>query len=305
MEYRNRIQRTIDYIEDRARADIRMEQLADVACFSPFHFCRMFQVFTGSSVMEYVRHRRLASSIFDLKHGGRLVDIAIEYGFGSRDSYSRAFKRVYGMTPGECRKQRKFPVPEKRLVLEEREQNSRSKVMVYGLKMKIMEMPEITVAGYELKTDLSRNTQDIPKFWQKLIKDGSLETTPGKLHISAEYGQVQLAYCTETGSDGNSFSYIIGWIVDDARDLPDGLKVYQNPALTYAVFTTPPTPVEHFSTVIQLTSRYVFHDWLPSSEYEFDERGSDLEWYDQRGTGTDNVCMDVCVPIKSPVKGQK
>ena len=299
MEYLNRIQRTIDYIEDRLKDEISIRQLADIACFSSFHFCRMFQLYTDCTVMDYVRQRRLAASIDDLKEDDRyIIDIAVDYSFGSRDSYSRAFRRMYGTTPGECRKQNRYPVPSQMINLEEQEKKVRSITMIHGLKMKIMEMPEILIAGYQLKTSTETSYSDIPGFWQKLSKNGILEQTPEKLVISGKYGNVCLGYCTEFSETDRSFYYVIGWIVDNDNNIPEGLVVKKNPPLKYAVFTTPDTNIDNFPTVIQLTGRYVFHDWLPHSEYEFDSNGSDMEWYDQRCEGSENICMDICVPVK-------
>ncbi len=298
MEYVNRIQRTIDFIEDSLRDEISIRQLADIACFSSFHFCRMFQLYTSYTVMDYVRQRRLAASVRDLKNDDRyIVDIAVDYSFGSRDSYSRAFRRMYGTTPGECRKQKKYPVPRQMINLGELEKTVRSKIMIHGLKMKLMEIPEILIAGYQIKTNNKTNYSDIPAFWEKLFKDGNAEDTWKKLAISGEYGKVCLGYCTDFSDADGSFHYVIGWIVENDSDIPSGLVVRKNPPLKYAVFTTPVTNRESFATVIQLTTRYVFHDWLPLSEYEFDSRGSDMEWYDQRCEGEENICMDICVPV--------
>lgn len=173
--------------------------------------------------------------------------------------------------------------------------------MIHGLKMKIMEMPGLSLAGYELKTNNRTNYGDIPKFWQKLDKDGSLEKTPRNLPISAEYGEVCLGFCSNFKAEDGTFSYIVGWIVEDGADLPGGFFSRRVPALTYAVFTTPDTNRKNFATVIQLTTRYVFHDWLSGSEYEFDERGVDFEWYDRRCHGDENICMDICVPVRKKV----
>ena len=105
MEHNGRIQRAIDYIEENLKDELPIESIAGVACFSMWHFQRVFGAIVGDSVKEYVRKRRLASALSELTSTDRrILDIAVDHQFESQESFTRAFKAVYGKTPGECRK---------------------------------------------------------------------------------------------------------------------------------------------------------------------------------------------------------
>src|SRR3984885_50510 len=106
MDHIGRIQRAIDYIEEHLKDELPTESIADVAHFSMWHFQRVFGAIVGDSVKEYVRKRRLASALVELTSTDRrILDIAIDHQFESQESFTRAFKLLYGKTPGECRKE--------------------------------------------------------------------------------------------------------------------------------------------------------------------------------------------------------
>jgi len=78
--------------------------LADIAALSLFYFQRLFARLVKKSVREYIKLRRLAHAAVSLKNGDNyIIDIAAEYGFGSRETFSRAFKEAYGLSPSEYR----------------------------------------------------------------------------------------------------------------------------------------------------------------------------------------------------------
>jgi len=98
------IQKTVDFIEDNLGDEIKIEELADIAALSLFYFQRLFARLVKKPVREYVKLRRLAHATKSLNNGSsHIVDIAIACGFGSRETFSRAFKEVYGLSPSEYR----------------------------------------------------------------------------------------------------------------------------------------------------------------------------------------------------------
>ena len=99
-----RLRRVLDYIENHLEQQMTVVDLAGVACLSPFHFTRMFTVTVGLSPHRYVSKRRLDHAKALLASGDRsLADIALTSCFSSQASFSRAFRRVVGVTPGEYR----------------------------------------------------------------------------------------------------------------------------------------------------------------------------------------------------------
>ena len=103
------IQKSVDYIEENLACDIQMEELASIAALSPFYFQRLFNRLVKKPVREYIKLRRLARACKGLEiAGSRVVDVAFGSGFNSHETFSRAFKSAYGMTPAEYREN---PVP--------------------------------------------------------------------------------------------------------------------------------------------------------------------------------------------------
>jgi len=96
------IQKVIDYIEDNLYEEIAIDELADIAALSQFYFQRLFARLVKKPVREYIKLRRLAGATASLvSKESRVIDIATEYGFGSRETFSRAFKETYGLSPSE------------------------------------------------------------------------------------------------------------------------------------------------------------------------------------------------------------
>ncbi len=94
------IQTTLDYIETNISEEIEIEQLAKQAALSVFYFQRLFSRLVKKSVREYIRLRRLAHACKSLQDTQtRILDVALDCGFGSHETFTRAFKEAYGMTP--------------------------------------------------------------------------------------------------------------------------------------------------------------------------------------------------------------
>lgn len=105
MNYYESIQRSIDYIENRLEEGIDPGDAAREAMMSLSNYYRMFFALAGYTVKEYIRLRRISLAAEELTSGGCcIVDLAVKYGFGSGDAFSRAFRRITGYLPSEFRK---------------------------------------------------------------------------------------------------------------------------------------------------------------------------------------------------------
>jgi len=105
MHYSKPVQEAINYINSNVTDEISLKTLADSANFSPYHFHRLFLLCTGEAPMQYVRRQRLRSaSRALLSMECNIIEVAAKYKFESQDGFCRAFKRYYGITPGEYRK---------------------------------------------------------------------------------------------------------------------------------------------------------------------------------------------------------
>jgi AraC family transcriptional regulator len=102
-----RLRRALDYISANLDAEITLAQLAQVAGVSMFHFARTFTRAVGVSPSRYVSRMRLEKAMAEIAAGKLpLAEIAFRAGFSSQASFTRAFCRVTGLTPGEYRARR-------------------------------------------------------------------------------------------------------------------------------------------------------------------------------------------------------
>lgn len=99
MDYREVVQRGLDYIEDNLQTEITAAELADMAGFSLYHYYRLFQSATGLPVMQYILRRRLLHGIYAIGRGCSGIDAALAYGFDTYAGFYRAFLREFGCTP--------------------------------------------------------------------------------------------------------------------------------------------------------------------------------------------------------------
>lgn len=105
LKYEDIIQSSLVWIERNLHRKIFLEDVAFASNFSKFHFHRIFQSTINMSVDEYIRMRRLTVASIKLIHSDeRIIDIALAVLFNSQEAFSRSFKRIYGLPPGEYRK---------------------------------------------------------------------------------------------------------------------------------------------------------------------------------------------------------
>jgi AraC family transcriptional regulator len=101
-----RLRRVLDYMTAHLEDDIRLEDLADAACFSPFHFVRVFANTMGVPPHRYLSRLRLERAKTLLSLGVMpIAEIALVSCFSSQSNFTRAFVRATGLTPWEYRRQ--------------------------------------------------------------------------------------------------------------------------------------------------------------------------------------------------------
>jgi AraC family transcriptional regulator len=107
--YHDRLLRVLVHIQHSLDDDLALENLARIARFSPFHFHRIFTGMVGESVMALVRRLRLERSARQLEGSGKpLVEIALDAGYETQESFTRAFRTAFGLPPGQFRKQNRL-----------------------------------------------------------------------------------------------------------------------------------------------------------------------------------------------------
>jgi len=101
IEYLKRVTKVLDYIEANLDSELSLEYLSKIANYSPFHFHRVFSAIIAESLNQYVIRKRLEriASILITQPSKTIKNLAYSYGFKSESSFSRAFKKYYGVSP--------------------------------------------------------------------------------------------------------------------------------------------------------------------------------------------------------------
>ena len=103
-EYVRRTLKVLIYIEENLDEDFTLERLAKIACYSPFHFHRIFQAIVGETVHRYVKRLRMQTAAGKLRYTEQPVTaIALDASFETPSAFTRAFKQFMGSSPKNYR----------------------------------------------------------------------------------------------------------------------------------------------------------------------------------------------------------
>lgn len=97
------LQKAIDYIDTHIEESISLDDISAYVGFSKFYLNHMFSIYTGLSIMAYVRRKKLEYGLELLKTERRILDIAVSVGYSSERAFSRAVVNTYGYSPSYFR----------------------------------------------------------------------------------------------------------------------------------------------------------------------------------------------------------
>jgi len=240
------VQRMQDYIAEHLSETITLTALSSVSYYSPWYSYRLFLQYTNMTPADYIRRLRHSKSAIKLRDEScKIIDTALDLGFGSVDGYQRAFFREFGCNPREYAKS---PVP---LYL----------FTPYGVKYRALRKEK------QMETVKSVFVQVIEKLERKVLIKRGIK--------AADY----FAYCEEVGCDvwgllqsiksisgepvclwlpakliapGTS-EYVQGVEVPVTYDgvVPDGFDVIVLPAAKYLMFKGEPFAEEDYCKAIE------------------------------------------------------
>jgi AraC-like DNA-binding protein len=106
-----RVTRIVRSIDHRPSSSHTLEALAREARLSPYHFLRTFEQVTGVTPHQFILRARLRDGAQRLSESGRILDIALETGFGDLSNFNRTFRAEFGVTPKAWRNSAKNGAP--------------------------------------------------------------------------------------------------------------------------------------------------------------------------------------------------
>jgi AraC family transcriptional regulator len=284
MEWFERMTNALDFMETHLETGFDVAEAARLANSSSFHFQRMFTMIMGVTVADYVRRRRLtlAAEELALTHG-KVIDIALKYGYETPEAFSKAFRKVHGIAPSSARTPGVVLKAYPRLSFHISLRGGKD------MEYKIIEKPVFKVFGKSIRvsTKDGANFKIVPKFWDEADKEGLTE----KLCSRAPDAQECFGICMEMDQANEEFTYMIAVRKSEGIDIgPFEEKTI--PASTWAVFEVKGLPPDS----IQKTWQEIFSEWFPSMKYEH-TGGPELEVYPSTfETDPDHRC-EIWIPI--------
>ncbi|MCR6476234.1 GyrI-like domain-containing protein [Variovorax sp. ZS18.2.2] len=274
-DYRERVARVVAAIVADPMAEHRLEDLARLAHFSPFHFHRVYSSIAGETVAATVRRVRLALATQLLTRGdGSITQVALAVGYESPQAFTRAFGQFTGQSPREFQQQMHGATLDAAPALHQGKDTGAA--------------PSVRI--------VERQAQPV----HALLHRGPFSTIPHthrrlRAHIGSRTVSNWLGISCGDPEVRSSFRYYVAatspepWPVDDTEtemlDIPGGLYAVHCLAGPY--------------TRINAAVHALYTQWLPASGYEPDDRPT-LEHYlnSPRKVTLAELRTDLLIPIR-------
>lgn len=106
--YISSVNKALRFMDENLDTALSLKMIAEVACFSPFHFHRIFKTITNETLNAYITRKRIEkiASILIRKPDVSISELSLQYSFSSNSSLTRSFKKYYGLSPSDFRKQK-------------------------------------------------------------------------------------------------------------------------------------------------------------------------------------------------------
>jgi AraC family transcriptional regulator len=277
MDWVESLNRALDYIEDNLCGDITCGDVASHVFISSSHLQRAFVLLTGLTIGEYIRNRRLTLAGQELAGGGtKVVDVALKYGYDTPESFSKAFSRFHGVSPGQARKDGASLRSYNRLAIKI--------IMEGGTFMDYrIEKKEAFNAIVKARMFGENSDKEIPAFWDEYFAQGLHKQIAGAMGVCGEV------------MEGGKFMYGIGcpeeWL--KGENYPEGFESWAIPAATWAIFKC----VGPMPDSIQDMWKRIYSEWLPQSKYEI-VPGHYFEYYTEGDTASADYISEIWIPIR-------
>lgn len=210
----------LDYIENHITEKLEIAELAQLTNYSAVQFTRNFVKATGYTPVQYVTKRKLYFGAFNLLNTNeKIIDIAMRYQFESHDTFSRAFKRFFGVSP-EFFRRKGFHVPDFPHPLDEHEPFEPYE------RVEIVTLPEIKLIGIERKFRAPEQSFEV---FNRLYDD-VFKNAPNKVSLNSRHATHVLSIIQPNGD----FSIFSGIEVTSFDGVPEKANCYTLPEQEHA-----------------------------------------------------------------------
>ncbi len=237
----------LDFVEAHLTEEIAVADMADAACYSLYHFSRTFNRVVHLTPYDYLMRRRLSESARALLQSDKkIIEVALDYRFNNPETYSRAFKRMFGVQPSQWRDQAWL---DERLLLSRLTRAYLEHVnQGDGLRPVLKELAPLRLVG--VMTLVGEDRAIVPRLWQVLTRE--LQGVEG----AGYYGLTW--YPERWGAHGRLYMAAVEALAGDRAG--SALVVKRLPALRCARFIHQGARQD-----ARLTRNYVYQTWLPKS----------------------------------------
>lgn len=289
MDYVERIQAAIDFIEERLWQDVNSSDVCCAIGFSEYHFHRVFQGMLGESVAAYMRKRRLSEAAKQLRSSSTaILDIALASQFDSQESFTRAFKKMFGVSPNQFRKNGDTASS----YLKKRTNIDMIEHLQTGIHLEPVykEFDGALVVGMASGFAEGEH-KEIGQLWDRFnVRQGEIKNVkPG-----CAFGICMASHPSVEKKERQTFVYMSGLPVSKVESMPDGMISCEIPARKYAVFT-------HKGSLDTLphTVNYIWGTWVPKNIEAYQHKDAiDFELYDDRfDPKTLSGEFDIYIPV--------
>lgn len=252
------------YIENHLDGTLDTDEAARIAACSAYQLKRMFPYLAGITLSEYVRCRAMTRAAQDLlATHEKVIDIALRYGYESPTAFSKAFRRVHGMSPSDARR------PGAKVTLHPRLIFTLSVKGEEPMDYRIIEQPAFRVVGLPStngKWDMEDAGAKATEFWEELGAD--VHRVVDLMDGSEPAGLLGVQFC----KDGDFDCYMA--CVATNQPCPCDMEERVVEGATYAVFECEGAMPD---AMTDLWHR-ILSEWLPSSGYKWESK-TDVERY--------------------------
>ncbi|MCP3898511.1 MAG: AraC family transcriptional regulator [Desulfobacteraceae bacterium] len=256
IDHRQRIRRVMIHIGQHLEKKLRLDQLAEIACFSSFHFIRVFETIMGETPQQYIIRKRMErAGFYLLKKDLRITDVAFSVAYGTPSSFCKVFKTHFGISP------RKF-------------QDTISEDCYYKTNHPFRSVTLNCNQSLPTPLPIIRSLPPIKAMYivNKGVVNGSFLATAKKSFnrfekLIAYHGlegsiknQISIYPNRASGLEDDQALNFVGAVVEQKIDLVNGLHYYTFPPGKYAIF-------KHYGSYdfIMQTWNQAYINWFPKS----------------------------------------